>query len=67
MVLVSKHGMMGLIMRENGFMMLLRVMEHISGQMKEYTKVNGKTINYMEGESSIGLMDVHTLETIMMI
>ena len=37
----------------------------INGPISEYTPVNGKTINYMEEESSNGLMVVHTLETTM--
>ena len=60
MVKVSKLGMMGLISMGNGFMMLLKGVVLICGPIKEFTSANGKIINYMEEESSIGLTVVHT-------
>lgn len=66
MIKVSKHGTMAVILMVNGFMMLSKEMVHINGPIKEYTQVNGKTINYMEAESLIGLMVVHTPENMWM-
>lgn len=62
---VSKLGMMGHISMVIGYLMLLKGTVFISGLILEYTPVNGKTINYMEEESSIGLMVVHTSEITM--
>ena len=63
---VGKHGTMAVILTVNGSLMSLKGVELISGLIKEYTLVNGKTINYMEAESLIGLTVVLTQVNIWM-
>ena len=62
----GKHGTMAVILMVIGSLMLLKGVELINGPIKEYTLVNGKTINYMEAESLTGLTVVLTPENIWM-